>query len=120
MSSRKKAEEPDSREPTLFDEAPAPSADAAGPASSCVPLESSESAPAAPKRPRKPRRRKGMLEKDIKSEALALFQEGLEAAEVARELMLPLSAVTAWRREYDEGTLLAKKSALQQGPTLFG
>ncbi|KAB7650962.1 hypothetical protein FG381_00935 [Sutterella faecalis] len=58
-----------------------------------------------------------MLETDIKSEALALFQKGLTAQATARELMLPLSAVSGWWAEYEKGTLLAKKTeASPQAP----
>lgn len=64
-----------------------------------------------------------MLETDIKSEALALFQKGLNAQATARELMLPLSAVSGWWAEYEKGTLLAKKtespSLAPEEPALF-
>lgn len=64
-----------------------------------------------------------MLETDIKSEALALFQKGLTAQATARKLMLPLSAVSGWWAEYEKGTLLAKKTAISpqapEEPVLF-
>ena len=65
----------------------------------------------------------GMLETDIKSEALALFQKGITAEAAARELMLPLSAVSGWHQEYEKGTLLKKNAATPSSapeePVLF-
>lgn len=72
-------------------------------------------------RPKKPK--SGMLETDIKSEALALFQKGMTAEAAARELMLPLSAVSGWHQEYEKGTLLKKNasasSSAPEEPVLF-
>ena len=65
----------------------------------------------------------GKLEIDIKSEALALFQKGMTAEAAARELMLPLSAVSDWHQEYEKGTLLKKNasasSSAPEEPVLF-
>ena len=76
-----------------------------------------KTAPRAKGKPRTKKQKQGMLETDIKSEALALFQKGLTAQATARELMLPLSAVSGWWAEYEKGTLLAKKTeASPQAP----
>lgn len=82
-----------------------------------------KAAPRAKGKPRAKKQKQGMLETDIKSEALALFQKGLNAQATARELMLPLSAVSGWWAEYEKGTLLAKKtespSLAPEEPALF-
>lgn len=76
-----------------------------------------KTAPKAKGKPRSKKPKQGMLETDIKSEALALFQKGLTVQATARELMLPLSAVSGWWAEYEKGTLLAKKTeASPQAP----
>ena len=76
-----------------------------------------KTAPRAKGKPRSKKQKQGMLETDIKSEALALFQKGLTAQATARKLMLPLSAVSGWWTEYEKGTLLAKKTeASPQAP----
>ncbi len=76
-----------------------------------------KTAPRTKGKPRSKKQKQGMLETDIKSEALALFQKGLTAQATARELMLPLSAVSGWWTEYEKGTLLAKKpEASPQAP----
>ena len=66
------------------------------------------------------------LEKSIKEEALALFQKGLTIEEVARELMLPPSAVRDWEALYQDGKLtkfgkarIAADEREKQEPTLF-
>ncbi len=80
-------------------------------------------APRAKGKPRAKKQKQGMLETDIKSEALALFQKGLTAQATARELILPLSAVSGWWAEYEKGTLLAKKTEASpqapEEPSLF-
>ena len=82
-----------------------------------------KTAPRAKGKPRSKKQKQGMLETDIKSEALALFQKGLTAQATARKLMLPLSAVSGWWAEYEKGTLLAKKTAISpqapEEPVLF-
>lgn len=76
-----------------------------------------ETAPRAKSKPRTKKPKQGMLETDIKSEALAFFQKGLTAQATARELMLSLSAVSGWWTEYEKGTLLAQKpEASPQAP----
>ena len=64
--------------------------------------------------------------KSIKEEALALFQKGLTIEEVARELMLPPSAVRDWEALYQDGKLtkfgkarIAADEREKQEPTLF-
>ena len=66
------------------------------------------------------------LAKSIKEEALALFQKGLTIEEVARELMLPPSAVRDWEALYQDGKLtkfgkarIAADEREKQEPTLF-
>ncbi len=82
-----------------------------------------KTAPRAKGKPRSKKQKQGMLETDIKSEALALFQKGLTAQATARKLMLPLSAVSGWWAEYEKGTLLAKKTEVSpqapEEPVLF-
>lgn len=87
----------------------------------------------APETPKAPKPTKSIkppktpqLEKSIKEEALALFQKGLTIEEVARELMLPPSAVRDWETLYQDGKLtkfgkarIAADEREKQEPTLF-
>ena len=87
----------------------------------------------APRTPKAPQASKSIkppktpqLEKSIKEEALALFQKGLTIEEVARELMLPPSAVRDWEALYQDGKLtkfgkarIAADEREKQEPTLF-
>lgn len=87
----------------------------------------------APETPKAPKPTKSIkppktpqLEKSIKEEALALFQKGLTIEEVARELMLPPSAVRDWEALYQDGKLtkfgkarIAADEREKQEPTLF-
>lgn len=84
----------------------------------------------APETPKAPKPTKSIkppkLEKSIKEEALALFQKGLTIEEVARELMLPPSAVRDWEVLYQNGKLtkfgkarIAADEREKQEPTLF-
>ena len=87
----------------------------------------------APRTPKAPKPTKSIkppktpqLEKSIKEEALALFQKGLTIEEVARELMLPPSAVRDWEALYQDGKLtkfgkarIAADEREKQEPTLF-
>ena len=87
----------------------------------------------APETPKAPKPTKSIkppktpqLEKSIKEEALALFQKGLTIEEVARELMLPPSAVRDWEVLYQDGKLtkfgkarIAADEREKQEPTLF-
>ena len=107
--------------------------------SSSVPPANSKSparntkADTAPETPKAPKPTKSIkppktpqLEKSIKEEALALFQKGLTIEEVARELMLPPSAVRDWEALYQDGKLtkfgkarIAADEREKQEPTLF-
>lgn len=84
----------------------------------------------APRTPKAPQASKSIkppkLEKSIKEEVLALFQKGLTIEEVARELMLPPSAVRDWEALYQDGKLtkfgkarIAADEREKQEPTLF-
>ena len=89
-----------------------------------------DTAPETPKAPKPTKSSKPpktpQLEKSIKEEALALFQKGLTIEEVARELMLPPSAVRDWEALYQDGKLtkfgkarIAADEREKQEPTLF-
>ena len=102
------------------------------PANSKIPARNTK-ADTAPETPKAPKPTKSIkppktpqLEKSIKEEALALFQKGLTIEEVARELMLPPSAVRDWETLYQDGKLtkfgkarIAADEREKQEPTLF-
>ena len=111
---------------------PSVSSAAVPPANSKSPARNTK-ADTAPRTPKAPQASKSIkppktpqLEKSIKEEVLALFQKGLTIEEVARELMLPPSAVRDWEALYQDGKLtkfgkarIAADEREKQEPTLF-
>lgn len=80
--------------------------EAPAPAPAPLPAEEVRQSTVSALRPARDRSRAPQLEKSIKEEALELFRKGMTAGEVARTLMLPMSAVRGWEDLYLKGSLM--------------